>query len=107
MIRGDADANDMLNNTVDVVDFHYNTAKPPVKQSLNKMLGSEDGVITGRSLAELSSIRQSEQQGITNSAVQASAGQKGEAADNLSEILEQQKALKEEIEEQKLSLIHI
>ena len=61
VIRGDAEANDMLNNTVDVIDFHYNSAKPPQRstdnKNLNRMLGSEDGVITGRSLADLSSIR--------------------------------------------------
>ena len=45
---------DDLNNTVDVCDFHYKTADPRGK---NRIQSLEDGVITGRSLADMSSVR--------------------------------------------------
>jgi len=56
MLRASEDPIDQLNIIEDVVDSHYKTHNP----HQNRLFGSmEDGVITGRSLAELSSQRQS------------------------------------------------
>jgi len=49
VLRGDSAIEnplDALNNTVDVVDFHYNTQRPSQK----RFVSQEDGVLTGRSL---------------------------------------------------------
>ena len=55
-LRGEGGENPAdLNNTVDVIDFRYNTARAEPRMRL----GTEDDVIMGRSLADMSSVRQS------------------------------------------------
>ena len=93
MLRASEDPIDQLNIIEDVVDSHYKTHNP----HQNRLFGSmEDGVITGRSLAELSSQRQSTQQegqqGITLNKATEENDKTLEAAFN---------ELKVEIEEQK------
>lgn len=64
VLRGDEDLNpiDNMNNTVDIIgDFHYKTQADGIPVGgKNRLASLEDGVITGRSLAGISSIRQSE-----------------------------------------------
>jgi len=64
VLRGEGDENPIqdLNNTVDVIgDYHYKTQAHGIPVGgKNRLPSLEDGVITGRSLAGISSIRQSE-----------------------------------------------
>ena len=114
VLRGDGGENpiDMLNNTVDVVDFHYATAQP--SSTTAKRMGSlEDAIVTGKSLAGLSSIRQSEQAGTMKEMVASPEVATENLAGNNTNVTSEQngnagtdfeakhKELLEEIEEQK------
>ena len=50
-LRGEGGENPAdLNNTVDVIDFHYKTARPEPRMRLGSIDG---GVLTGRSLTDM------------------------------------------------------